>query len=155
MADSSLWGQYALSSIKLAMVDTIEICMTVYAISLLDPFRRLSDPNKVLMAMALANMTGSQLAPGGSQSGIPGCMKSVTMALLGAVTRNASLICALLVLVTVSFATTRDVINHLTLVSLSAIIGYSGWRLCRPQVWIDNIASGRERDRDKHEQCAD
>jgi len=132
-ADKSLWGTFALYAFMLFMVDTVETCGTILGIDTMDKYRRVSNPNRALMAMAVANIAGS---PFGNQSHIPGGMKSGTNAVLGAKTRNATLICGLLMAITISFGATRNVIDHIPLVALSAVIGYAGYRLWAPSVWM-------------------
>ena len=139
-----LWQQYGISSLKLTMVDTIEICATVYGIDMLDKYRRASNPNKVLVAMALSNIIGSTLTPVHTQSANPGGIKSSTSAFLGTKTLNAALFCALFMLFSVANPSARSVINHMPLVALSAIIAYTGWRLCAPAAWMHFYKMGRD-----------
>ncbi len=140
-ADPSLWIPFSLFVFKLAMVDAVETSATALGVDNKDKYHRVSDPNKALIAMAVANIVGS---PCGNQSHIPGGMKSGTNAVLGAKTRNAALINCIFMAVALLFATTRDVINHIPLVALSAVIGYAGYRLCAPNVWKHFIYSGEE-----------
>ena len=96
------------------------------------PHRRVVDPNMALKAAAIANMAGSQA---GNQSHITGCMKSGIAIAVGAQTRNATLINGILMFLGIYFTATRDVLNHVPLVALSAFIGYAGYRLCALGVW--------------------
>ncbi len=139
-----LWQQYGVSSLKLTMVDTIEICATVYGIDMLDKYRRASNPNKVLIAMAWSNIIGSTLTPVHTQSAIPGGIKSSTSAFLGTKTLNAALFCALFMLLSVANPSARSVINHMPLVALSAIIAYTGWKLCAPAAWMHFYKMGQD-----------
>ncbi len=139
-ADPSLWPQFGLSSFKLSMVDTIEICGTVLALDSIDKYHRRSDMNNVLMAMAVTNIIGGFA---GTQSNIPGGMKSTSNTKLEARTSNAAGFCGLFMFLTIVFSQSRSIVEHMPLVALGAIIAFVGWHLCEPKVWNQFRSKGK------------
>ena len=137
----NLWLKFGKYVGLLTLVDSVETCSTQLGLDQKDPHRRVVDPNLALKAAAVANMAGSQA---GNQSHITGGMKGGIANALGAQTRNTALINGILMFVGIYFAATRDVLNHIPLVSLAAVIGFAGYRLCALKVWKHFWHLGRD-----------
>jgi carbonic anhydrase len=72
-SDSSLMMPLIIAVLTLAMVDGVESLATASAIDRIDPYRRKSDPNRVLLAMGISNICSSMA---GGLTIIPGGVKS-------------------------------------------------------------------------------
>ena len=126
------WWDVLQWGFMLFFVDSLEATITARAIDAQDPYCRRSDPNLTLVTMGFANMLGSFF---GSLTHIWGGLKSTLNRLLGAKTLWAGFFGGLFAVLAVSFAATREVINHLPISGLSAIILVTAGTLCAPKVW--------------------
>ncbi|HCP13666.1 MAG TPA: SulP family inorganic anion transporter, partial [Planctomycetaceae bacterium] len=59
LARRDLWYAVAMGVIMLTMIDGVESLATAMAIDRIDPYRRRSSPNRVLLAMAISNVASS------------------------------------------------------------------------------------------------
>lgn len=131
--DETIWKDFAWAVIILTLVDGLESTATAKGIDARDPHKRTSDPNLTLKAMGIANFIGSFF---GTLTHIWGGLKSRLNVSLGAVTLWSGAFCGLFIFIAVYFATTREVINHLPLSGLSAVIAITAGSMCAPHVWM-------------------
>jgi carbonic anhydrase len=129
--DSSLWVAVATTVITLTMIDGIESLATVIAIDKIDPFHRKSEPNRTLFAMGVSNIVSS-LA--GGLTIIPGGVKSTACIMSGGRTQWANFYNACFLLVYLLLA--RPIINLMPYGVLAAMLIFTGYKLCRPKVWM-------------------
>ncbi len=131
--DPSIWKDFLWAVVILTLVDAIESTATAKGIDAKDHYKRTSDPNLTLKAMGTANFIGSFF---GALTHIWGGLKSSLNISLGAKTLWSGAFCGLFIFISVYFATTREVINHLPLSGLSAVIAITAGAMCAPRVWL-------------------
>jgi MFS superfamily sulfate permease-like transporter len=125
-----LWYAAILAVITLTLIDGVESLATAMAIDRIDPFRRKSDPNRVLLAMGVCNVASSVV---GGLTIIPGGVKSKANVASGGRTLWANFtnaICLILYLMV-----GREIINMIPMGVLAAVLIYTGWKMCEPLVW--------------------
>jgi carbonic anhydrase len=109
------------------------------AIDRIDPYRRKSQPNRLLFAMGFSNVASSLV---GGLTIIPGGVKSKANIASGGRTLWANFtnaICLILYLVVA-----RDAINLIPKGALAAVLIYTGYKMCEPLVWRHMAHIGRE-----------
>jgi carbonic anhydrase len=126
----SIWGNALLIAIMLTLIDGIESLATIHAVDKIDPFHRKSNPDKTLLAMGVSNLCSSLV---GGLTIIPGGVKSTANVMAGARTQWANFYNACFLLI--FMLCFHQQINQLPLVVLSVVLGYTGYKLCRPAVW--------------------
>lgn len=139
LADSSLWMTAVGAVVTLTLVDGVESLATASAVDRIDPYRRKSDPNRVLLAMGVSNICSS-LA--GGLTIIPGGVKSKACIEGGGRTLWANFYNAVFLILFLFVA--RDAINLIPLSALAAVLIYTGYKLCRPAIWRHMARVGRE-----------
>lgn len=130
-ADHTLWMNALIIMITLTLIDGIESLATINAIDKIDPFRRKSNPNKTLFAMGVSNICSSLV---GGLTIIPGGVKSTTSISAGGRTQWANFYNAMFLLT--FLLVFRHWINLMPQTVLSAVLIYTGYKLCKPNVWI-------------------
>ncbi len=135
----AIWLSALLIAVMLTLIDGIESLATLRAIDKIDPFHRKSDPDKTLLAMGVSNLCSSLV---GGLTIIPGGVKSTANVMAGARTQWANFYNASFLLIFMVFF--HQQINHLPLVVLSVVLGYTGYKLCRPAVWKSVAQSGTD-----------
>ena len=118
--------------LSLLWVDALEATLTVRGIDAKDPYKRSSDLNQTLMTIGTANMVGACFH---SLTHIWGGLKSTLFTFLRGKTLWGPAISGALVLVYVGVPATREVVNHLPLSGLAAVIAVTAGALCWPSVW--------------------
>ncbi len=134
-----LWYAAILGVITLTMIDGVESLATAMAVDRIDPYHRKSSPNRVLLAMGVANIASS-LA--GGLTIIPGGVKSKVNVASGGRTLWANFtnaICLILYLMV-----GREWINMIPKGLLAAVLIYTGWKMCEPLVWKHVAHIGKE-----------
>lgn len=126
-----LWVDALIIVITLTLIDGIESLATIKAIDKIDPFKRKSDPNKTLFAMGVSNICSSLI---GGLTIIPGGVKSTASISAGGKTQWANFYNALFLLIFLLIL--RPWINLMPLTVLSAVLIYTGFKLCKPSVWL-------------------
>lgn len=139
ISNPKLWWTALSIVITLTLIDGIESLATINAIDKIDPFRRKSDPDKTLLAMGVSNVASSLV---GGLTIIPGGVKSTTSIMAGGRTQWANFFnaCFLLLFLFVF----RDVINLMPSTVLAAVLVFTGYKLCKPSVWINIKNVGME-----------
>jgi carbonic anhydrase len=139
LSNAQLWTTAITIAITLTLIDGIESLATINAIDKIDPYHRQSDPDKTLFAIGVANIASS-LA--GGLTIIPGGVKSTANIMAGGRTQWANFYNAcFLLLFLLCF---NQQISTLPLAVLSAVLVFTGYKLCKPQVWQAVFRSGWE-----------
>ncbi len=139
LARRDLWYAALSGVVLLTMVDGVESLATAMAIDRIDPYRRRSSPNRVLLAMAVSNIASSLI---GGLTIIPGGVKSKANIAAGGRTLWANFtnsICLILYIV-VGY----KLINQIPLGVLAAVLIFTGWKMCEPAVWRHMAHIGKE-----------
>ncbi|MFO1062732.1 MAG: SulP family inorganic anion transporter [Pirellulales bacterium] len=126
MTRSDLWQAAIVAVIMLTMIDGVESLATAMAIDRIDPFKRKSEPNRVLLAMGISNIASSLV---GGLTIIPGGVKSKANIASGGRTLWANFTNAICLIIYMLVA--RDVINMIPLSILAAVLIFTGWKMCR------------------------
>ena len=130
-AQVNLWQAAITLVIMLTLIDGIESLATINAIDKIDPYRRKSNPDTTLFAMGVSNICSSLI---GGLTIIPGGVKSTANIMAGGRTQWANFYNAMFLLMFLLFL--RPVMNSIPLSILSALLVFTGYKLCRPSVWI-------------------
>ena len=138
-ADRTLWGAAAVGVITLTLIDGVESLATANVIDRIDPYRRRSDPNKVLRAMGILNICSSVV---GGLTIIPGGVKSKANIEGGGRTLWANFYNAIVLIIFLFVAT--KAINLIPMAALAAVLIHTGYKLCRPAIWKHTAHVGRE-----------
>lgn len=129
-ARQDLWYAAGLATVTLVMIDGVESLATAMAIDRLDPWRRKSQPNRVLLAMGVCNIASSLV---GGLTIIPGGVKSKANIAAGGRTLWANFTNAICLIMYLWVG--RDLINMIPKGALAAVLIYTGWKMCEPLVW--------------------
>lgn len=121
------------------MIDGVESLATIAAIDKIDPYKRRSNPNRTLLAMGVSNIASS-LA--GGLTIIPGGVKSTANIMAGGKTQWANFYNACFLLGMLLFL--RDIINLFPYPVLAAVLIFTGYKLCKPSIWIHMYKIGPE-----------
>jgi carbonic anhydrase len=137
--DQALWFSILTTVVTLTLIDGVESLATASAIDRIDPYRRRSNPNRVLFAMGVSNICSS-LA--GGLTIIPGGVKSKACIQGGGKTLWANFYNALFLIIFLFVA--KDLINLIPYTALAAMLIYTGYKLCEPSIWRHMAHVGRE-----------
>lgn len=139
LARQDLWYAAIIGVITLTMIDGVESLATAMAIDRIDPFRRKSQPNRVLLAMGVCNIASSLV---GGLTIIPGGVKSKANIASGGRTLWANFTNAICLIIYLVAA--YPLINMIPKAALAAVLIYTGWKMCEPLVWRHMAHIGRE-----------
>ncbi len=139
LGDSSIWGAVAMGTVTLLLIDGVESLATAQAIDRVDPFKRTSDPDRVLFAMGLSNMVSSLL---GGLTVIPGGVKSKTNIEAGGRTLWSNFVNAMMLLTFLFIA--PGLISLIPTAALGGILIYTGWKMAHPAIARHMAHIGRE-----------
>jgi carbonic anhydrase len=123
----------------IAAVATLETLLNLEAVDKLDPLKRVSPPNRELVAQGVGNMVAGLLG------GLPVTSVIVRSSVninTGNRTKASTLIHGLLLLVSVTFL--PHWLNRIPLASLAAILIATGLKLASPGLFRQMLKSGRE-----------
>lgn len=135
----NLWKAALVGLVTLTLIDGVESLATAQAIDRIDPFKRRSEPNRVLAAMGLSNMVSSLV---GGLTIIPGGVKSKTCIEAGGRTLWANFGNAVFLLGFLFIAPT--LISMIPLATLGAILVFTGWKMVHPSIARHLHHVGRE-----------
>ena len=138
-ARPDLWWAATVGVVTLMLIDGVESLATAQAIDRIDPYKRQSAPDRVLMAMGLSNMISS-LA--GGLTVIPGGVKSKTCIEAGGRTLWANFVNAVMLLAFLFLA--PSLVALLPKAALGAILVYTGWKMMHPSIVRGLAAVGWE-----------
>jgi MFS superfamily sulfate permease-like transporter len=138
-ASPDLWWAATVGVVTLMLIDGVESLATAQAVDRIDPFRRQSDPDRVLLAMGLSNMISSLV---GGLTVIPGGVKSKTCIEAGGRTLWANFVNAASLLAFLFLA--PSLVGMLPKAALGAILVYTGWKMMHPSIIRGLAAVGKE-----------
>ena len=127
------------TAITLAIVASIESLLCLEATDRLDPLRRVSSPNRELVAQGLGNLTSGILG------GLPVTavvVRSFTNVQAGGRTRMSSVIHGIL-LIGATLGLSR-VLNSIPLAALAAVLLMVGYKLTPPKLYVQVWRMGRD-----------
>lgn len=136
---TDLWYAAIIGVITLTMIDGVESLATAMAIDRIDPFKRRSNPNRVLLAMGISNIASSLV---GGLTIIPGGVKSKANIAAGGRTLWANFTNAICLIIYLVFA--KDLITMIPKGALAAVLIFTGWKMCEPAVWRHLASIGKE-----------
>lgn len=139
LARRDLWYAAIMGVVMLTTIDAVESLATAMAIDRIDPWRRRSAPNRVLLAMALSNIASSLI---GGLTIIPGGVKSKVNIAAGGRTLWANFtnsVCLILYI-----AVGYQLINLIPRGVLASVLLFTGWKMCEPAVWRHVAHIGRD-----------
>ncbi len=131
---SSVW----IAGATLAIVASIETLLSLQAVDRLDPLRRQSPPDRELLAQGFANMTSGLLG------GLPVTaviVRSGANVAAGGRERLSALVHGVLLLGAVLAAS--QLLNHIPLACLAAVLIVVGLNLAKPSLFISQLKLGR------------
>jgi len=134
-----LWHAAIVGVVTLTLIDGVESLATALAIDRIDPFRRKSQPNRLLAAMGVANILSSLV---GGLTIIPGGVKSKTNIAAGGRTLWANFANALFLLGFLCVA--PHLIAMIPKAVLGAVLVFTGWKMCQPSIARHVANIGRE-----------
>lgn len=137
--DSSLWWPATVGLVTLLLIDGVESLATAQAVDRIDPFKRTSEPDRVLQAMGVSNMLSSFV---GGLTVIPGGVKSKTNIEAGGRTLWSNFVNAGMLLIFLFVA--PGLISLIPTAALGAILVYTGWRMAHPSIAKHMAAIGSE-----------
>lgn len=136
---TDLWKPAAIGFLTLTLIDGVESLATAQAVDRIDPFKRKSQPNKVLRAMGISNVVSSLV---GGLTIIPGGVKSKTCIEAGGRTLWANfanagfLLCFLFV--------APGLVSLMPRAALGAVLVFTGWKMVHPKIVRHLGGVGRE-----------
>ncbi len=139
LARQDLWYAAILGVVTLTMIDGVESLATAMAIDRIDPFKRKSQPNRVLLAMGVCNIASSLV---GGLTIIPGGVKSKANIAAGGRTLWANFTNAVCLVIYLLVA--APLINMIPKAALAAVLVYTGWKMCEPVIWRHMAHIGKE-----------
>jgi MFS superfamily sulfate permease-like transporter len=134
-----LWWAAAVGVMTLMLIDGVESLATAQAIDRIDPFKRQSIPDRLLLSMGLSNMLSSLV---GGLTVIPGGVKSKTNIEAGGRTLWANFVNAMFLLVFLFLA--PGLVAMLPKAALGAILVYTGWKMMHPSIVRGLATVGKE-----------
>lgn len=123
----------------IAIVASLETLLSLDAIDKLDPYRRISPPNRELKAQGLGNMICGLIG------GLPitaVIVRSSANVSAGAKTKASGIAHGFLLLITVMFI--PGLLNKIPLASLAAILLTVGYKLAKPSIWAGMFRTGKD-----------
>jgi len=139
LARPELWYAAVMGVITLTMIDGVESLATAMAVDRLDPYRRRSNPDRVLLAMGISNIASSLI---GGLTIIPGGVKSKANIASGGRTLWANFTNAICLLIYLLLA--KDLITMIPKGALAAVLIFTGWKMCEPMIWRHVASIGKE-----------
>jgi len=127
--DSSLWGATFVGVVTLLLIDGVESLATAQAIDRVDPYKRTSNPDRVLLAMGVSNLVSSLV---GGLTVIPGGVKSKTNIEAGGRTLWSNSVNATMLLIFLFVA--PGIISTIPMAALGGILIYTGWKMAHPSI---------------------
>lgn len=131
--DPGVWRM----GVTIGIVASIESLLSLEAVDRLDPQKRISPPNRELMAQGVGNLLSGLIG------GLPVTsviVRSSANVVAGAQTKVSSITHGLLLLVGVLFM--APVLNHVPLAALAVVLIAVGMKLTAPKLWVNMWRAG-------------
>ena len=140
MPDWSQWNNPKIytAAITLAIVASLETLLNLEATDKLDPQKRVSPPNRELLAQGVGNVAAGLIGGMPMTSVI---VRSSVNASAGARSRLSCITHGVLLTVCVFFIPT--LLNHIPLAALAAILVATGFKLASPKLFVEMAKGGR------------
>lgn len=138
-ARTDLWYAVIMGVFLLTMIDGVESLATAMAIDRIDPYRRRSGPNRLLLAMAVSNIASSLI---GGLTIIPGGVKSKVNIAAGGRTLWANFTNAICLILYIAVG--YKLISLIPLGVLASVLLFTGWKMCEPAIWRHVAHIGKE-----------
>ena len=140
MPDWSQWNNPKIytAAITLAIVASLETLLNLEATDKLDPQKRVSPPNRELLAQGVGNIAAGLIGGMPMTSVI---VRSSVNAGAGARSRLSCITHGVLLTVCVFFIPT--LLNHIPLAALAAILVATGFKLASPKLFVEMAKGGR------------
>ncbi|MBY0507352.1 MAG: hypothetical protein K2X03_25785 [Bryobacteraceae bacterium] len=125
------------TAVTLASVASLETLLSLEAADKLDPYRRLSSPNRELFAQGAGNLCSGLIG------GLPitsVVVRTSANVYAGGRSRNSAMLHGLLLLLAVLLIPTW--LNHVPLSCLAAILILVGYKLCQPKLFTQMYTAG-------------
>ncbi len=126
------------AAVTIALVASLETLLNLEAVDKLDPRKRISPPNRELIAQGVGNMTAGLIGGLPMTSVIIRSSVNITV---GARTKRSAIIHGFLLLLSVAFL--PGLLNRIPLASLAAILVMTGLKLATPklfrQMWKEGL----------------
>lgn len=138
-SDPGTWKAAGLGVVTLLLIDGVESIATAQAVDRIDPFRRTSDPDRVLFAMGVSNLLSGLV---GGLTVIPGGVKSKTNIEAGGRTLWSNFVNAMMLLIFLFVA--PSLISLIPTAALGGILLYTGWKMAHPVIARHILHIGKE-----------
>jgi len=125
------------TAITLGMVASIETLLSIEAIDKLDPYKRITPTNRELLAQGIGNMTAGLI---GGMPVTSVIVRSSANVSSGARTRMSTVLHGTLLIVSVIVI--PALLNKIPLAALAAVLISVGYKLTKPQIFIDKYEKG-------------
>ncbi len=135
ITNSDVW----VSGFTIAIVASLETLLGIEAVDKLDPVKRVSPPNRELVAQGFGNMASGLIG------GLPltsVIVRSSANVNAGAKTKSSAIIHGLLILICVYFAPT--ILNMIPKAALAAILVFTGYKLTKISLFKEYYQKGWE-----------
>ncbi len=127
------------TGLTIGIVASLESLLSIEAVDKLDPYKRITPPNRELRAQGIGNMVSGLIG------GLPitaVIVRSSANITAGAKTKASSVIHGFLLLATVLLI--PDLLNRIPLASLAAILLTVGYKLAKPSVFVTVYRKGKD-----------
>jgi MFS superfamily sulfate permease-like transporter len=133
IGDPEVWK----TALTLSLVASVETLLSIEAIDKLDPYKRITPSNRELVAQGLGNMTSGLI---GGMPVTSVIVRSSANVSSGARTRTSTILHGILLAVCV--IAIPGLLNKIPLAALAAVLISVGYKLTKPQIYIDKYEKG-------------
>lgn len=133
LGSPEVWG----TALTLGLVASVETLLSIEAIDKLDPYKRITPTNRELMAQGIGNMTSGLI---GGMPVTSVIVRSSANVGAGARTRTSTVLHGILLAICV--IAIPGLLNKIPLAALAAVLISVGYKLTKPQIYIDKYEKG-------------
>jgi MFS superfamily sulfate permease-like transporter len=124
--------------LQIALVGSVESLLSLEAADDIDPYKRVSGPNRELLAQGIGNFAAGLVGALPLTSVV---VRSSVNASAGAKTKMSAIYHGVLILIAVLFV--PFILNTIPMSGLAAVLMVAGYRLAKPQVFIKFFKKGK------------